>query len=86
MITICYNLQLNEYFSTKFTQDEPLWTKRNISLSGFLISRPFVIQGRQNIGSKSGYKIYFKEELLQITNNFKILLGHQIKEYRPTLR
>ena len=23
MVTICYNLQLNEYFSPKFTQDDP---------------------------------------------------------------
>ena len=44
MVTICYNLQLNEYFSPKFTQDDPLWTfnrclekdvsKFNIFLSG----------------------------------------------------
>ena len=25
MVTICYTLQLNEYFSPKFTQDDPQW-------------------------------------------------------------
>ena len=26
MVTICYNLQFNEYFLPKFTQYDPLWT------------------------------------------------------------
>ena len=36
MITICYNLQLNEYFWPKFTLDDPQWTLKQMFGTGSL--------------------------------------------------
>ena len=58
MGTICYNLQLNEYFSPIFTQDDPLLTL----LTLFFLKWP--LEKILNIMQKVDIKIDFNEEVL----------------------